>query len=319
MQQNQSPSEPLVRSARRALQYALPLGLILFAGDRLTDKRGRQELKATGAWSIDSDGDGLPDAQELVLGTSPTLTDTDGDGFSDTFEFASQSSPLSGISVPTPLDVSVGMSARGGAGTSVKMLVGVYTADGVLDDEAVRFGKVQGGLLLSVPFDWILARSHMRAVPIEGGGTVTLIEITLPRNQISCSPYVSYFTAVGLVGQPYYQSAAVADFTHRAGIPLLKMQQFGGGAGGGASQTQAAGGSVYRPIPGDSSTVPDGWSPGQICYRTSETVAVAGAVVTQEVTTAECQDGWDSYCASGCENSVGQTYDTVDPLALVGG
>jgi uncharacterized protein YegL len=36
---------------------------------------------------VDSDGDGLDDATEVLIGTSPLLADTDGDGFSDGLEY----------------------------------------------------------------------------------------------------------------------------------------------------------------------------------------------------------------------------------------
>jgi hypothetical protein len=42
-------------------------------------------------------------------------------------------------------------------------------------------------------------------------------------------------------------------------------------------------------------------------------------MITQEVVTAECQDGWDGYCPSNCSSTVGNTYVTVDPVALIGG
>lgn len=43
---------------------------------------------------VDSDGDGLSDAQERLLGTSPTTPDTDGDGISDFVEELVQFDPL---------------------------------------------------------------------------------------------------------------------------------------------------------------------------------------------------------------------------------
>ena len=42
----------------------------------------------------DSDQDGLTDAQELALGTDPNSIDTDGDGQADLEELQSRHSPL---------------------------------------------------------------------------------------------------------------------------------------------------------------------------------------------------------------------------------
>jgi hypothetical protein len=46
------------------------------------------------AINVDSDGDGLTDVQEIMIGTDPFNPDTDGDGFSDGVEVASGSDPL---------------------------------------------------------------------------------------------------------------------------------------------------------------------------------------------------------------------------------
>jgi uncharacterized protein YegL len=43
---------------------------------------------------VDSDGDGLDDATEALIGTSPLLIDTDGDGFSDYLEYKLRNSGL---------------------------------------------------------------------------------------------------------------------------------------------------------------------------------------------------------------------------------
>jgi len=52
------------------------------------------------ASNVDSDGDGLSDAQEIMLGTDPFNPDTDGDGFSDGVEVASGSDPLNPLCTP---------------------------------------------------------------------------------------------------------------------------------------------------------------------------------------------------------------------------
>jgi YD repeat-containing protein len=51
-------------------------------------------VNSSNASSVDSDGDGLSDIQEILIGTDPFNPDTDGDGFSDGVEVASGSDPL---------------------------------------------------------------------------------------------------------------------------------------------------------------------------------------------------------------------------------
>ncbi|MBK1883550.1 hypothetical protein JIN85_14090 [Luteolibacter pohnpeiensis] len=51
--------------------------------------------------SLDQDGDGLPDGQELVLGTEIGVKDTDGDGFTDGAEVAAGTDPTDPDDFPT--------------------------------------------------------------------------------------------------------------------------------------------------------------------------------------------------------------------------
>ena len=53
----------------------------------------------------DTDGDGIPDALELALGTDPLNADTDGDGIPDGVELLLGSDPLDRQSIPTPFQL----------------------------------------------------------------------------------------------------------------------------------------------------------------------------------------------------------------------
>ena len=48
-------------------------------------------------------------------------------------------------------------------------------------------------------------------------------------------------------------------------------------------------------------------------------VGINGPRILHQIVEADCLEGWDSYCSGECAASVGTTYETVDPLALIGG
>jgi hypothetical protein len=61
--------------------------------------RGAQRINGKPV-CLDSDGDGLCDADELIIGTNPFMADTDGDGYPDGLELALGSDPLDPKSIP---------------------------------------------------------------------------------------------------------------------------------------------------------------------------------------------------------------------------
>lgn len=62
---------------------------------------------------VDTDGDGLSDAQEVVIGTRPDARDSDGDGFDDGTEVRAATDPNDANSVPPQ---GTGLGLRGGPG-----------------------------------------------------------------------------------------------------------------------------------------------------------------------------------------------------------
>jgi hypothetical protein len=83
-------------------RYGMPLdpklvALILARG--AANANGKQ-------FCVDTDGDGICDSDELLLGTSPFLADSDGDGYPDGLELALGSDPLDPKSIPNVSGVS---------------------------------------------------------------------------------------------------------------------------------------------------------------------------------------------------------------------
>jgi len=69
-------------------------GFIAEALDRGADRRDGKPV------CTDSDGDGLCDSDELILGTNPFRADTDGDGYPDALELLLGSDPLNPGRIP---------------------------------------------------------------------------------------------------------------------------------------------------------------------------------------------------------------------------
>jgi len=310
----------------RAPSVLVPLGALIAILVALVVTWESGTLAASEAGSDDADGDGIPDLYESVLMTSPVRADHDDDGYWDSEELARQSQPASADSIPSTPGLSVGMTARGGGG-SIHLLVAMYYTDRRTDNKIMLFGMRSGGRILSVPTSTMTANSSMRVISRPEHGNVMLLDITLPPSLIAASGSASYFVVVGEVGRPRYAAAAVVDVMLSDGIPILYRRA--GAMSRRASDLEVLAPEGFASSPSDALfipipfigtyEIPTTWEGGRICFRTVETIGSMGSVLVNEVISADCRPGFDSHCDANCANSVGRTFETVDPVTLVGG
>ncbi len=266
---------------------------------------------------FDADGDGLADSQEVIVGTSPLDFDTDADGFGDGEEFARHSDPRDPLSLPEVEEVSATLLARGQGG-KLRLVVALHEPQGLADVSMVRIGALAQGQIVSVPLDRFLGVADVRGVGGSASSSVTTIDLPIDPNFVHASGgMVTFFLAAGQTDTMAFNAAAKVDICSEGGeLVLLRPTQstldgrISGGSGGG----------LREPIP--VSTPPplsSGWVSGAICYQRSEVVGINGPRILHQIVEADCLEGWDSYCSGECAGSVGTTYETVDPLALIGG
>lgn len=276
-----------------------------------------QPMSAVRSHLRDTDGDGLSDAQEQVLGTSALHMDSDGDGFSDTEELARNSDPKAIKDTPLPAATDIAMTARGENG-QLHLVVAAYLADGDVASRDIQVGVMLGGRVFTISSQQTASRAissvHSSASP---GGKVVVLEVPVDPSLVHIIGSMSAFCT--LVSGPQVVGAAGVDLLVRDGVLVLLQDP-------GAVRTTAFApmggtgyGSVYNPIPpGGGGDIPSTWVPGEICFQATVVVGVANGVTTREVVGADCLDGWDASCRADCSASIGETFDTFDPLGLVG-
>jgi len=296
----------------------LPASVLSIAGWAVGTSWEPTPLKAYTWNGTDTDQDGLPDSQEVVLGTDPLSADTDHDGYGDGEEFALQTNPLSFADVPRGLTLSIGMVARG-EGSKIKVFTAILDPDGSMANNTIRFGALIDGEV--IPLDFTAQRGSSTGNASGAlGGPLFLMEFEVPRKVFKRHRQVTYFAAVGSPGASNYASADKVDlFTHN-GIVIMRDILTDPQQAIDPNATQTPGTTIHQPIPleGDGG-VPIDWEPGQVCFQETMVVGASGAVVSHEVISAECVDGWDTYCASDCAGTVGSSYQTIDTGVLLGG
>lgn len=274
-----------------------------------------QQLDAVPHATDDADGDGLVDAQELLEHTSPFEADTDGDGFSDAEELARQSDPLNAAFMPTSVNTSGSMTARGEGG-NLRLVVCIHEPSGTSQDTLLRIGALAQGNVLSVPITRFLNYADVTHTPGTGGSLVTTIDLPVHPSFIAAHGQVTFFLAAGNASTMVMGSAAKIDIGYENGELILNRPL----SVNRLNVASQGGGSIRRPIPvtGNPPAATAGWVPGAICFQRTEVVGTNGPRMLHRIVAADCLEGWDTYCSNACSLSVGDEYETIDPWALLG-
>lgn len=270
---------------------------------------------SAGVGGPDFDADGLTDDQELVLGTFPFVFDSDEDGYGDGEEVARQSDPQDFNSTPQSTGICANITARG-EGAALELVMLVYEPSEEFGESFLRLGALRGGQVISVPLARFASLTTYSAIPATNGGQLVTVELPVHPAFIEGTNQVTFFVAAGNEVTQAYTAAAKVDVSSVDGILLLQRVS----AAHAQMQATQGGGSVRQPIPGSASPgIPNTWVPGSICFQRSSVVGGNGPVMLHQVIEADCLQGWDTFCVSNCSASLGSTYETVDPIALIGG
>lgn len=293
---------------------------------------GTRQLSATESAVLDSDGDGLVDRLERRMFTASDNADSDGDGFSDLEELARQTSPLVPEALSARGRLRVGMAVFEDANT-LQVTLAVYLPDMNLRNKDLRVGFASGSRFVELSRPDLLSMATIEFAPAYAQtALIALIRIPIAASVVQNVGELNVYATVGNYGTGVVAGASAIRLAWMDGVPVWCMPDptfvppSSGGNGGsnsmlpdpGSGQGAANSGTIFVPLlaPVD---LPSTWTAGEICYQRSTPVGYAGALITQEVTRAECVANWDAYCAPSCSQSVGSTYDEVDPLALLGG
>ncbi len=262
---------------------------------------------SNGTAQHDQDMDGLPDAQENVLGTNPHASDSDNDGFSDLEELARQSDPSDGLSLPTDTPVNVGLAARTDSGV-LTIITAVYMRHTETSGFNVSIGVMANGTLAELPSSVYLANAMTAVFPAaEPGDVIGILQTPYPEVVAHDLESISFWSVVTPGGEDEPTAADAIDLVSNPDGPaLLSIETVG-------LQGKA---SAYVPIfPGAPSA---SWSPGQLCEQSSQPMGNIGPIVEHRIEDASCEEA-DGYCSPTCTTLAGSTFQTVDPLALLGG
>jgi hypothetical protein len=311
-------------ASHRAVAYLVSPAIALVVTAALLDPFGitpssTSRLSATSSDPGDEDGDGLSLKQERILETSPSAVDSDLDGFGDSEELARKTSPVNALVHPQGSDFGMGITARGDR-DGLHALIAVYVPDGNFRELDVRIGTLVGIRPRFIRPAYVETHTQLEFVAgSTTGSTVALLDMRFPRSWVDATGHLTLFATVALDGTGRNEAAATMDLFNIGGVIVLAMPDPSYVPPHGSADAPQGPVTLFKPLTLNNGEPPSGWTLGEVCAQTSETVMVGGATVMHEISSAECQGGWEGACPPDCVSSVGSTFMTVDPVILVGG
>jgi hypothetical protein len=270
--------------------------------------------------SPDNDGDGLPNLVEDNLGTSRDRPDSDGDGYWDAEEVARQSDPLDRKEIPQAGSASLGMGIYE-LGQDVRPVIALYVANGNVRDTNLKMGVRVGETLRYMPLSFFTKNASLVKSPtVQSQSVVLVLDTELDSRFVHAYGDLSVFTVLDYRGSSI--SADAVDLFSIGGLVVQSsITAFHSPAANPSLMPGQGVAGVYQPLGGGSGGLPpSNWKSGKVCSQGMVVVGVAGAVVVQEIVTAGCVSGWESFCDPvACSGSIGGTVQMVDPVALIGG
>ncbi|MFT5288074.1 MAG: hypothetical protein ACI8QS_001816 [Planctomycetota bacterium] len=326
------PFLPAGRAVRRIALLVAPVVLGVAALGLFFEESGKQgsELRAVGLAGSDSDGDGLCDTQEAILGTLLDQADSDLDGYSDLLEIAQQTDPLDDDYFPIAGSPRVGMTGFV-AGGFLTMTTAILVPGGDLGAVDVTFGVALAGELFPIGQGPFFSITKVEILPSGPVDKIMVFQTGIPESWIHVLGGTSLWCRATQTALP--TTAAVLGLlslpgTNSAGDPIQVLVHpepapawmFPPSTRASSSQTSGVGGvgTIFRPLVADEN-IPTDWTPGQICFQEMHPVGYSGVNVVYEVDAASCES-FDTYCSpTNCFASVGQELEFVDPGAVIGG
>ncbi|MFT4709078.1 MAG: hypothetical protein ACI9D0_001295 [Bacteroidia bacterium] len=267
------------------------------------------ELSAATYVLIDIDGDGLADQQESILGTDAFDPDTDGDGFYDVEELARGTDPLAILDAPGPIpEASLGSTGRTDDGV-FRVVNTFYVPAGELQGASIAFGVMINGEIAHLdPLLFFTGASLTVQSASNGLDFIYTLETPIPESLVLSLGSASIFTTFTPAGASTVAKATALNLTSINGV-ICHVQ----------NATSATGlATQYLPLT-DGPEIPITWTPARICTQDLHTIGVVGAVLQQQIDSADCTVmGQDSYCPPDCSSLAGTIVNVIDPLALVG-